>query len=338
MLDILDTVSRWLREGQQVSLATVAQTWGSAPRHPGSKMAVTQDMALVGSVSGGCIEGAVVESALEGLEDGRPRLLSFGVSDDEAWEVGLTCGGRISVFVEPLDSAWWSRLLPHVEQHRPATTLTLLEGDLAGSKALVGPDGALEYRSRALDEELAQTLYNAAGRRNGSVEIDGYKVLVDRHQPGPKLVIVGGVHVAMPLQAIARELGFRVSIIDPRRVFATPERFPQVDRILHSYPDKALPEIGLDSDTYLAVLTHDPKIDDPALLTALPSAIPYVGVLSSPRTHRQRLARLHDAGLSEEQTDRIHTPIGLEIGSRTPEEIALSIMAEIVAVRSGVSA
>lgn len=338
MLDILDTVSRWLQQGEQVSLATVVQTWGSAPRGTGAKMAVTQEMALVGSVSGGCIEGAVVESALEGLEDGRARMLTFGVSDDEAWEVGLTCGGRISVFVEPLDSGWWSQVVPHVRRHQPATTITLLEGESAGSKVLLGPDGDLQYRSSSLGAEVAQKLSQADGERSGRQEIDGYDVLVDRHAPGPQLIIVGGVHVAMPLQAFARELGFRVALIDPRRVFATAERFPAVDQILHSYPDKALRQIGLDGNTYLAVLTHDPKIDDPALLAALNSPVPYVGVLSSPRTHKQRLKRLHAAGLGTAQTDRIRTPIGLEIGSRTPEEIALSIMAEIVAVRSGVEA
>ncbi len=338
MLDILDTVSRWLHESRQVSLATVVQTWGSAPRAAGSKMAVTRDLALVGSVSGGCIEGAVVESALEGMEDGHARMLTFGVSDDEAWDVGLTCGGRISVFVEPLDTLWWSKLTPHIRHHRPATSITLLEGELSGAKVLLGPTGEPEYRSEALDDGTVAGMSRAGETRSGRHEIDGHVVMVDRHQPGPRLVIIGGVHVAMPLQNFARELGFRVILIDPRKVFATPERFPDVDQILHSYPDKALDQIGLDSDTWLTVLTHDPKIDDPALLTALPGPVPYVGVLSSPRTHRQRLARLHAAGLTPEQTARIHTPIGLEIGSGTPEEIALSIMAEIVSIRSGVSA
>ncbi|MDD9956191.1 MAG: XdhC family protein [Anaerolineaceae bacterium] len=338
MFDILETVSRWLGEGQQVSLATVVQTWGSAPRATGSKMAVTRDMALAGSVSGGCIEGAVVESALEGMEDGGARMLTFGVSDDEAWDVGLTCGGKISVFVEPLDTTWWSKVSPHVRQHRPATSISLLEGDQSGAKVLLGPGGGLEYRSELLDDSSVETMSRGANARSGRHEIEGLVVLVDQHRPGPRLIIIGGVHVAMPLQKFARELGFRVTLIDPRRVFATAERFPDVDEILHSYPDKALRQIGLDGDTWLAVLTHDPKIDDPALLTALPGPAPYVGVLSSPRTHRQRLKRLHAAGLTPEQTSRIHTPIGLEIGSSTPEEIALSIMAEIVSLRSGVNA
>ncbi len=338
MLDILDTVSRWLQQGQQVALATVVQTWGSAPRATGSKMAVTQDMALVGSVSGGCVEGAVVESALEGLADGQPRMLTFGVSDDEAWEVGLTCGGKISVFVEPLDAQWWAQLTPHVQQHRQATTVTLLAGESAGNKVLLGPDESLAYHSPTLSSAAAQTLVQTAGARTGRLEHEGLDVLVEQHMPGPQLILVGGVHVAMPLQAFARELGFRVALIDPRQVFATRERFPDVEQILLSYPDKALQQLGLDSNSYLAVLTHDPKIDDPALLTALPGPAPYVGVLSSPRTHRQRLQRLHAAGLTPAQTARIRTPIGLEIGSRTPAEIALSIMAEIVSVRSGADA
>lgn len=338
MLDILESVSRWLQQGHKVSLATVVQTWGSAPRAAGSKMAVTQDMALVGSVSGGCVEGAVVESALEGLEDRQPRMLTFGVSDDEAWDVGLTCGGRMSVFVEPLDVKWWAQLAPHVQAHRPAMTLTLLEGEDAGSKVLIGPDGSVEYHSEGLGPEAARALAQAAGARSGRMEHGGHTLLVDRHEPGPRLIIIGGVHVAMPLQAFARALGFRVALIDPRRVFATHERFPEAEVILHSYPDAALQQLGLDDNSYLAVLTHDPKIDDPALLTALPGPAPYVGVLSSRRTHKQRLKRLHAAGLTRAQTDRIRTPIGLEIASRTPEEIALGIMAEIVSVRNGADA
>lgn len=265
-------------------------------------------------------------------------MLTFGVSDDEAWDVGLTCGGKISVFVEPLDTTWWSKVSPHVRQHRPATSISLLEGDQSGAKVLLGPCGGLEYRSELLDDSSVETMSRGADARSGRHEIEGLVVLVDQHRPGPRLIIIGGVHVAMPLQKFARELGFRVTLIDPRRVFATAERFPDVDQILHSYPDKALRQIDLDGDTWLAVLTHDPKIDDPALLTALPGPAPYVGVLGSPRTNRQRLKRLHAAGLTPEQTSRIHTPIGLEIGSSTPEEIALSIMAEIVSLRSGVNA
>jgi xanthine dehydrogenase accessory factor len=173
-------------------------------------------------------------------------------------------------------------------------------------------------------------------QKSGLSVLGDYEVMVDVHRPRPHLIIIGGVHIAMPLQGFARQVGFRVSIVDPRRAFATAERFPEVSAILHQYPDKALPELGLDEDTYLAVLTHDPKIDDPALITALPSSAPYIGVLSSSRTHEKRSARLAEKGITAELLSRVNTPIGIDIGAKTPEEIALCILAEIVAVRNGV--
>lgn len=340
MLDILDTVDLWIQQKRRVALATVVETWGSAPRRVGAKMAVTSDMAMVGSVSGGCVETAVIEEALNGLEDGKPRLLTFGVSDDEAWDVGLTCGGKISVFVEPLDVKWWKAVADDVRSNHIAATITVLEGDAAGQKALVDASGDIEYASPALDAQVSATFAQAADSRlqSGRTEAAAQPVMVDLHQPRPHLIIIGGVHVAMPLQKFAREVGFRVSLVDPRQVFATQERFPEVDSISHSYPDKALPQLGLDKNTYIAVLTHDPKIDDKALITALPTNVPYVGVLSSSRTHEKRLQRLAETGLTQAQMDRIRTPIGINIGAQTPEEIALCILAEIVAVRNGVLA
>ena len=337
MLDILETVDQWLEQNRAVALATVVETWGSAPRRVGSKMAVTADMAMVGSVSGGCVETAVIEEALSTLEDGKPRLLHFGVSDDTAWDVGLTCGGSISVFVEPLDVQWWHKATGDIQNNHLAATITTLEGDSAGHKALIGAESEIQYASPALDTSTKETFVQLAQSRlqSGKVEVAEIPVMVDLHQPRPHLIIIGGVHVAMPLEKFARELGFRVSIIDPRQVFAADERFPVVETIIHSYPDKALPQLGLDKNTYVAVLTHDPKIDDKALITALPSPVPYVGVLSSTRTHQKRLERLKEAGLTNEQLSRIRTPAGLDIGAQTPEEIALCILAEIVAVRNG---
>ncbi len=338
MLDILESVENWLTENRNVALATVVQTWGSAPRGVGSKMAITDAMAMVGSVSGGCVETAVIEEALESLKTGKPRLLTFGVSDDTAWDVGLTCGGKISVFVEPLDKNWWPVAAKAVRENQIAATVTIIEGEDAGQKAVYAADGTVEYATQGLstNQQTAFATVAQAQLQSGRATSAEQAIMVDVHQPRPHLIIIGGVHVAMPLQLFAREVGFRVSVIDPRQVFATPERFPEVESILHSYPDKALPQLGLDKNTYIAVLTHDPKIDDKALITALPSAVPYVGVLSSQRTHKQRLERLAEAGLTQEQTNRIRTPVGLDIGAKTPEEIALCILAEIVAVRNGV--
>jgi xanthine dehydrogenase accessory factor len=337
MLDILNTVNQWLQQKQRVALATVVATWGSAPRQVGSKMAVTADMAMVGSVSGGCVETAVVEEALDTLQDGKARLLHFGVSDDTAWNVGLTCGGRISVFVEALDTQWWQIVSSALLENRPTSSITILEGDRAGQKLLASGRGEVLYDTTADGSALTTSLLEVARSQthSGQTSAAEQTIMVDHHWPRPHLIIIGGVHVAMPLKNYAHELGFRVSLIDPRQVFATVERFPDVDAILHSYPDKALPQLGLDANTHLAVLTHDPKIDDKALVTALPSAAPYIGVLSSSRTHEKRLQRLREAGMTESDLARIRTPIGLNIKAQTPEEIALSIMAEIVALRNG---
>lgn len=338
MLDILETMNRWLAEERSVALATVVKTWGSAPRREGSKMGVSGDMQMIGSVSGGCVEGAVVEEAIAGLREGRPRLLKFGVADDMAWEVGLTCGGSIEVFVEPLDSLWWDALAELAEGDRFGVTVTIMEGDHIGEKVLLDGAGGVLYRSPSLGVDLLSALKSVAleSRASGMQMMGETRVMVDRQVERSHLILIGGVHVAIPLCAMATQVGFRVSIVDPRAAFASHERFPNVANILHSYPDRALPQLGLDGSTYLAVLTHDPKIDDKALITALPAEIPYIGVLSSGRTHRQRVARLKEAGLSDELIAQIRTPIGIDIGASTPEEIAVCILAEIIAARNGV--
>ena len=337
MLDILDTINGWLAEQQSVALATVVKTWGSAPRRVGSKMGVTAGTAMIGSVSGGCVEGAVVEEAVAGLGDGRPRLLHFGVADDMAWEVGLTCGGSIEVFVEPLDSLWWDALADLAEKDRFGATVTVMAGAHIGEKVLLDGAGDVLYHTQNLnvDSLAAMKTVAAESRKSGIKMIGETRVMVDLQIERPHLILIGGVHVAIPLCAMASQVGFRVSIVDPRAAFASVERFPDVANILHTYPDRALPLLGLDRSTYLAVLTHDPKIDDKALITALPAKIPYVGVLSSGRTHRQRVARLKEAGLSDELIAQIRTPIGIDIGAGTPEEIAVCILAEIIAVRNG---
>ena len=199
------------------------------------------------------------------------------------------------------------------------------------------------YKTDALSHDMLNRLKAAAAAdcsKSGIVTLDEgeTRLMVDMQVERPHLILIGGVHVSIPLQAMATQVGFRVSIVDPRSAFASAERFPDAANILHSYPDKALPQLGLDRSTYLAVLTHDPKIDDPALITALPAKIPYVGVLSSGRTHRQRVARLQEAGLSDDLIARIRTPIGIDIGASTPEEIAVCILAEIIAVRNGAAA
>ena len=338
MLDILEMMNQWIDGNRKIALATVVKTWGSAPRGEGSKLGITSDMAMIGSVSGGCVEGAVVEEGVAGLKDGKPRLLKFGVADDTAWEVGLTCGGSIEVYVEPLDKTWWEKASKLAQADEYGVTVTLLEGDSIGEKVLFdGQNNILYQTANISDAQLASmTELAQSAKKSGMTTMDETRVMLDIQASRSHLILIGGVHVSIPLQKMAEMVGFRVSIIDPRSAFASEERFPTVANIKHSYPDKALPELGLDRNTYLAVLTHDPKIDDKALTTALPANLPYIGVLSSSRTHAKRVARLKELGISDELISQIRTPIGIDIGSSTPEEIALCILAEIVAVRNGV--
>jgi xanthine dehydrogenase accessory factor len=340
MLDIFDTVNNWLNDGQAIALANVVETWGSSPRQAGAKMAVTADTTMIGSVSGGCVETAVASEALDSLHDGHPRLLHFGVSDDTAWEVGLACGGKMSVFVEPLDVTWWQAMGASLRQDRTIATVTILDGELAGQKMLVDAETGIIYTSDRLQPDLYAALMKAAqsATTNGKTtrtRVDDLDVLIDVYQPRPRLIIIGGAHVAMALNGFAQQLGFRVALVDPRKAFATKDRFPDVETISHRYPDKILPQLGLTSETYIAILTHDPKIDDRALQVALPSPVRYIGILSSKRTHEKRTARLIAAGVDPQLLTRLRTPIGLDIGAKTPEEVALCIMAEIVAVRNG---
>ncbi len=339
MYDIAPEVEKWILEGRQIALATVVRTWGSGPRREGAKMAVTGELLTVGSVSGGCVEGSVIETAQQCLEDGQPRRLHFGISNDLAWEVGLTCGGELDVWVEPLDQGWWTAVRESSTRNQPVVTLLPLEVTVGAGKAIVDTHTNLVFPRSPGSGSPAQPMLDAAvqaltARRSGIFSAESGEFFLDCHLPRPRLIIVGGAHVAVALQSFARTLGFRVILVDPRGTFATPQRFPDVEKIILEYPQDALPRLNLDADSYLAVLTHDPKIDDPTLLHALPSAAPYVGVLSSRKTHKERTSRLIEAGLDPALLDRIRTPIGIDIGARTPEEIALAVMGEIVKVRN----
>ncbi len=338
MIDLHQAVRDWFERGDPIALATVVGTWGSSPRQTGAKMVVNERSEIAGSVSGGCVEGAVVQEALHVLAGADPRLLEFGVSDETAWSVGLSCGGKITVFVERLRSDWWNVLDEGRKSDSTLACVTRLEGAAKGSKMIVTADSQVAWSDLDCDDALKPRIIAAAvgamqRRESSRAAIGGADVLIDLQLPRPRLLIVGGAHVAQSLHRLAAEIGFRTILIDPRKAFATPERFPGAEAIFHEYPQQVLPVIGLDRDTYLAVLTHDPKIDDQALLLALPSAAPYVGILSSRKTHQKRLARLLEAGADPDLLDRIRTPIGLDIGARTPEEIALAIMAEIIQCR-----
>lgn len=339
MRDIIADLDRWLGEGEAVALATVIQTWGSSPRRIGSRMGITGGGRITGSVSGGCVEGAVIEAASEVLQTGRGRLLHFGVSDDTAWEVGLACGGSIDVFVNPLHTAMHEQFRAALDGDYPLAHLTVIAGPdhLIGQEAARISDDGWAYST--LDASLEAAAFAAAGSALNAGQprrvtlAEGFEAYIDVLLPAPVLIVVGGAHVSIALVSIAKTLGYRTVVVDPRRAFATGERFPHADEITHGWPDKALPHIGLTAATAVAVLTHDPKIDDPALIAALPSPAFYVGALGSRTTQAKRRQRLLEAGLSEVVLDRLHGPVGLDIGATTPEEIALSVMAEIVAAR-----
>jgi xanthine dehydrogenase accessory factor len=336
MREILSDLDNWRSDNKQIALATVIQTWGSSPRRAGAKMALTPDGKITGSVSGGCVEGAVYETGVEVLKSNRPQLLHFGVADETAWEVGLACGGSIDIFVKPLDTEFFKALRSVLVEEQPSVLITVVRGpdELLGREILVRDDGYVtgalnnQFDKQALD--LArETLAQGKSRRvmlNEEVEIFMEVIL-----PPPTLIAVGGVHITIALMALAKTLGYRTVVIDPRSAFGNEERFPNVDQLIPLWPDEAFQQIPITRSTAVAMLTHDPKLDDPALKIALPSPAFYVGALGSNTTQAKRRQRLLDQGLPESQLNRLHGPIGLEIGAGTPQEIAMSIMAEIVA-------
>ena len=341
MRDILAAVDRWRAAGAPIAVATVVETWGSAPRAAGARMAVTSGGDIAGSVSGGCVENAVIEAARESIASGRPRLLHFGVADDTAWQVGLACGGTIEVFVEKLEPSLYEVLRAEVLGQRSVAAATVVRGPeaLLGRRLAVLSDGSVEGAiGEGLDAIAADAaraaLSSGATRRVAAGPGDAVDLFVEVLRPPIRLVIVGAVHIAVALVALARDLGLRTAVVDPREAFANRQRFPDADRLVTLWPDRALEELPVDADSAVIVLTHDPKLDDPAIVSALAGPAFYVGALGSKRTQEKRRARLLAAGVPETQLSRLRAPIGLDLGGRSPEEIALSILAEVVRVRN----
>lgn len=301
----------WHREGRGAALATVVETWGSAPRQPGSQLAISGSGQIMGSVSGGCVEGAVVTEALEALTDGTPRMLTFGVSDETAFAVGLACGGTIKVLVEPV--APWADVLADLVAARGARQAVAYRVNLTDwSRALLaaGADPTVDARLRS----------DKAGVDDG--------VFTAPHNPPLRLIVVGAVHIAQPLLAMARLAGYDPTLIDPRETFGAADRFPG-EMILDDWPDEALAALKPDTRTAIVTLTHDPKLDDPAIRFALRCPAFYLGCLGSKKTHAARVGRLRQAGYTEAEIAGIHAPVGLDIGAKTPAEIAVSILAQI---------
>ncbi|MCC6606194.1 MAG: XdhC family protein [Anaerolineae bacterium] len=338
MKEVIDDINRWQDEKQPVALATVVQTWGSAPRKVGAKMALTPDGRIAGSVSGGCVEGAVVEEGTAALQANHPKLLHFGVADETAWDVGLACGGTIEVFVEPLDTAVYHFMHRLIQNDEAGAAITVIRGPegMLGHKLAVSRAGERlgTLGEAALDAQAMAAEAKAVHPQRVQLT-DEVEVFIDTVRPAPTLIMVGGVHIAIALTSYAKTLGYRTLVIDPRRAFGSDERFPHVDQLIQAWPDKAFAEVKVTPETAVALLTHDPKIDDPALKIILKANPFYIGALGSNKTHAKRVERLRGYGFGEAEIGRIHGPIGLNIGAQTPEEIALSIMAEIVKARSG---
>jgi xanthine dehydrogenase accessory factor len=342
MRDVLDKLDQWRESVQELAVTTVVETWGSAPRPVGSKMIITLTGGIAGSVSAGCVEGAVIQEAQSVIKSGNPRLIEFGVADETAWEVGLACGGKIKVFIEPgsaLDSIYYN-LKGDLISGKTFVVVTILEGgiDTINRKMLIQSDGkivgdlVLPEDAEFIKDKALEFLENG---NSGILTIpDGTKVFVESFPLPPKLIIIGGGHLSVPLITIANAAGFETILIDPRDAFANRERFPHADTLIRQWPDEAIGNLTIDRSAFIVVLTHDPKLDDPTLLLALKSNARYVGALGSRRTNQKRLQRLRKSGLTEEQLSLLHAPIGLDLGGRSQSEIAISIMAEIIQVKN----
>jgi xanthine dehydrogenase accessory factor len=349
MHDVLDDVARWFDDGQRFALATVVGTYRSAPRQPGAAMALTDAGEPVGSVSGGCVEGAVFELGQEVLQTGEAVLQRYGVSDDDAFAVGLTCGGIIDIFVEPVDATTFAALdevVAAVRAHEPVAVATVIDGpgNVGAHLAVWGDRAAGGLGTQRLDDAVAADVrgmldHGATGilriGPDGERRQDELSVFVQSFAPAPRMLVFGAIDFARAVARVGKFLGYRVTVCDARGVFATPKRFPEADEVVVEWPHRFLATADVDARTVICVLTHDPKFDVPLLEAALKTDAAYIGAMGSRRTHDDRLQRLREEGVAEADLARIASPIGLDIGARTPEETAVSIASEIIAMRWG---
>jgi xanthine dehydrogenase accessory factor len=348
--DVLDELAQWWDEGATVGLATVVGTWLSSPRQPGAAMLVGPDGTAVGSVSGGCVEGAVYELATDVRAGAGPLLQRYGVSDDDAFAVGLTCGGIIDIFVEPISPETFPEfgsVATDIREGRPVAVATVIDSPTGrrGRRMIVRPDSASgSLGSARLDDAVRDDVrglleqgrtatlhYGADGERRG----DDTAVFVHSFAPRPRMIVFGAIDFAAAVARIGSFLGYRVTVCDARPTFATKKRFPLADEVVVEWPHRYLESTDVDARTVLCVLTHDPKFDVPLLELALKLPVAYIGAMGSRRTNDDRMARLRELGVPEVELQRLHAPVGLDIGARTPEETAISIAAEIIGQRWG---
>lgn len=325
MKDVIADLDAW---GEvRVALATVIDVKRSAPRPPGAKMAINERGEVSGAVSGGCVEGSVVETAQEVLAGAPPRVVRYGIEDEQAWDVGLPCGGEIAVWIQADPDPEFAQLAR--EDRRGALVTDLASGE----RWLVTADGAAPSGLDAEALEIAEDLMWL--ERSELRTLGERELFIDVTHPAPRLLAVGAVDYARQLCRVARATGWRPFVIDPRGFFARPDRFPEAEEVVAAWPQEGFARLGIDRATAIAILTHDPKLDDAALMAALESDAGYIGAMGSRRAQARRRERLVEHGVSEEAMARISAPIGLDLGALTAEETALSIMSEIVALRHG---
>ena len=324
--DVLPTLERWVTGGLRAATATLVKTERSAPRLPGAVLAVSEEGEVAGSVTGGCVEPAVYEEAREVLGGGDPRLVTYGIADEDAFDVGLPCGGTVHIFVDELEPTLVPQLVVALREERAAALATVVSGANAGVKRLVfgdeTGDGGLESAAREL----------LARGESELVRIGEEELFVSSFAPRPRMYVFGAVDHAAAVASLGRFLGYRVTVCDARAKFATRERFPDVDELVVEWPDRFLAGAPVDERTAIVVLTHDHRFDVPLLKVALGTTAGYVGAMGARRTNEERATMLRGEGVSEEDLSRIHAPIGLDIGSKTPEEVAVSVAAELIAV------
>lgn len=336
MLDLLPELKQWKEENKQVAIARVIKTWGSSPRPTGSVMLINEADKMAGSVSGGCVEGAVVKASKKIFESKEAKKLAYGVSDEEAWNVGLSCGGSIQVFLQPISfeaSSIWTRVIENLDKNKSSIVISSLEDGL-NKNTLIDEDGKVH------GDELPESVLKASQiaydeRVSRSIEEEGVEYFIHLFPRKPQLLVIGAAHITVDLVRLGNLFGFETIVIDPRGYFAQNTVFtdPPAQQ-LESYPSEVLDQFPLDAYTFCAILSHDPKIDDNALQVLLPSKVAYIGALGSRKTHAKRTARLLEKGISQEQIDRIHAPIGLSIHAKSAREIALSIMGQIIGVKN----
>ncbi len=349
MRDILSEILQWWSTGETFAVATVVNTFGSAPRQPGAAMAVSQSGEVVGSVSGGCVEAAVFELGRQVMDSGQPVLHTYGISDDDAFDAGLTCGGTLQVFVQAMNRELFPELADvaaSIAADQPVAVTTTIDGSgSTGARRVVWPDrsaGSLgtDELDSAVDDEAREILSQGAtgertfGRRGERHQAD-ITVFVHALTSAPRMLVFGAIDFAGALTRLGKFLGYRVTICDARATFATSKRFPYADDVVVDWPHRYLEGQDLDQRTAICVLTHDPKFDIPLLTVALRSPAGYIGALGSRRTHDDRMKLLREQGLSDPELARLRSPIGLDIGGHTPQETAVSIVAELIQLRRG---